>query len=76
MSEKVTFFESSRKKHLIIRDSYKYFLVYKLKPESGLPRWRCFLTTCQAVIYINKTEEIVADELHKNVHNHLPLQKK
>jgi len=35
------------------------------------------LTSCQAVIYTNKTEEIVANELHKNVHpNHLPSTKK
>jgi hypothetical protein len=34
------------------------------------------LTTCQAVIYLNKTGEIVADELNKNVNNHLPPPKK
>lgn len=74
MSEKATFIESSRGKHLIIRDSYKYFLAYKSKSE--LSRRRCCLTTCQAVIYTNKNEEIVADELHKNVHNHFPSPKK
>jgi hypothetical protein len=59
---------------MIIRDSY--FLAYKLKSESGLSRWRYCLTICQAVIYINKTEEIVADELHNNLYNHLPSPKK
>jgi hypothetical protein len=76
LSEKATFIESSRGKPMIIRNNYKYFLAYKLKSESGLSRWRCCLTICQAVIYINKTEEIVAVELHKNLHNHLPPPKK
>jgi hypothetical protein len=53
MSEKVKFFESSRGKPLIVHSSYKYFLAYKLKSESGLSRWRYCLTTGQAVIYIN-----------------------
>jgi len=66
MSEKATLIESSRGKPLIIHDGYKYFLAYKSK--SGLSRWRCCLTTCQAVIYTNKTEKLVADELHKNIH--------
>jgi len=74
MSEKAEFIKSSRGKPLIIRDSYKYFLAYTSKSE--LSRWRCCLTTCQAVIYTNKTEEIIANELHKNVHNHLPSPKK
>jgi hypothetical protein len=39
MSEKISFIESSREKPLIIRNSYKYFLAYKLKSESGLSRW-------------------------------------
>jgi hypothetical protein len=54
MSEKATFIESSRGKPLIIRNSYKYFLASMLKSESGLLRWRCCLTTFQAVIYIYK----------------------
>jgi hypothetical protein len=76
LSEKATFIESSRRKPLIIRNIYKYFSAYKLKLESELSRWRYCLTTCQAVIYINKTENIVADELHKNLHNHVPPAKK
>jgi hypothetical protein len=68
--------ESSRGKPLIIHNSYKYFLAYKLKSESGLSCWLCCFITFQVVIYINKIEEIVADELHKNVHNHLPPPKK
>jgi len=70
MSEKATLIESSRGKPLIIRDSYKYFLGYKSKFELSL--WRCCLTTCEAVLYTNQNEEVVADELHKNVQNHLP----
>jgi len=69
MSEKAIFIESSREKRLLIRDGYKYFLAYESKKsEISRWRWRSCLTKCQAVMYTNKTEEIVADELHKNIH--------
>lgn len=51
MSEKATFVESSRVKVINIFSAYD--------SKSRLSRWGYGLTTCQAIIYTNKTESIV-----------------
>ncbi|KAL4131342.1 hypothetical protein QTP88_008673 [Uroleucon formosanum] len=41
-------------------DLSKEMIIDAYESKSGLSRWRCCLITCQAVIYTNKTEEILA----------------